>query len=168
MNSRIKDILIGMNSAYLTLEISKTDAERINALRGQELDVKIQPRRKRRSVDANALMWACLSEIAAELGTDKWSVYLQMLRRYGKFTYICVKPEAAEAVQKQWRESEIIGQVSINGKPATQMLCYYGSSSYNSKEFSVLLDGIISEMKEMGLETPASEEMRIALERWGK
>ena len=46
------------------------------------------------------------------------------------------------------------------------MLCYFGSSLMNTKEFSVLLDGIISEMKEMGLQTPASRDMQRALEEW--
>jgi hypothetical protein len=40
------------------------------------------------------------------------------------------------------------------------MLCYFGSSTYNSKEFSILLDGVISEMKEMGLDTPTDREFK--------
>ena len=40
------------------------------------------------------------------------------------------------------------------------MICYFGTSTYNSKELSVLLDGIISEMKEMGLETPSDRELQ--------
>jgi hypothetical protein len=91
-----------------------------------------------------------------------------MLKRYGKYTYICVKPAVVEAVKAQWRECEEIGRVNINGQEAVQMLCYFGSSTYNTKEFSVLLDGVISEMKEMGIEAPTSEDMRRALEQWGK
>jgi hypothetical protein len=30
----------------------------------------------------------------------------------------------------------------------------------------VLLDGVISEMKEMGLDTPTSEDMKRSLEQW--
>ena len=45
-----------------------------------------------------------------------------------------------------------------------QMLCFFGSSTYNTKEFSQLLDGVISEMKEMHLETPPDEEMKQLLE----
>lgn len=165
MKAKLYDIHLGVNSAYVTLEVPKTEAERIHSLRGKDLDAEIKEHKEKRSRDANALMWACLSEIAQAIQTDKWAVYLQMLRRYGKFTHICVKPEAVEAIKKQWRECETVGDITINGKPAVQLLCYYGSSNYNSKEFSVLLDGIISEMREMGLEPPPSEEMRAALER---
>ena len=134
----------------------------------EKLSIKVVKHRDRRSLDANALLWLCLGRIAEALRTDKWEVYLQMLKRYGKYTYICVKPNVVDAVKSQWRECEEIGRVDINGKEAVQMLCYFGSSTLNTKEFSVLLDGVISEMSEMGLEVPASEDMRRALEQWEK
>lgn len=129
---------------------------------------EISEHREKRSRNANALLWACLGDIAREIGADKWDVYLQMLKRYGIYTYICVKPKAVEAVKKQWRESEEIGKVMINGEEAVQMLCYYGSSTYNTKEFSALLTGVISEMQEMGLMTPSDHELEKALEQWEK
>lgn len=141
--------------------------ESLVALQGVEkLSIKAVKHREKRSLDANGLLWLCLGKIAEALRTDKWDVYLQMLKRYGKYTYICVKPNVVDAVKAQWRECEVIGDVNINGKEAVQMLCYFGSSTYNTKEFSTLLDGVISEMQEMGLQAPASEDMRRALEQW--
>ena len=84
-----------------------------------------------------------------------------MLKRYGTYTYICVKPKAVEAVKKQWREVEEIGKIDINGQESVQLLCYFGSSTMNGQEFSVLLDGVVSEMKEMGLPTPDRDFERI-------
>ncbi len=134
----------------------------------EKLSIKAVKHREKRSLDANALLWVCLGKIAESLRSDKWDVYLSMLKRYGKYTYICVKPNVVDAVKAQWRECEVIGNVNINGQEAVQMLCYFGSSTYDSKEFSVLLDGVISEMKEMGLEAPTSEDMKRALEQWEK
>lgn len=131
-----------------------------------KLSIKAVKFRQKRSLDANATLWLCLGRIANALRADKWDVYLQMLKRYGKYTYICVKPSVVEAVQKQWRECEVIGEIEIGGQKAVQMLCYFGSSTMNTKEFSILLDGVISEMKEMGLETPTTEDMRRSLEQW--
>lgn len=125
----------------------------------------ITEHKEKRSKDANALLWACLGELAEALRSDKWEVYLQMLKRYGKYTYICVKPHVVDAVKKQWRECEEIGHINIGGQDSVQMLCYFGSSTYDSKEFSVLLDGVISEMKEMGLDTPADKELERAIKR---
>ena len=136
----------------------------------QDKDLRLTAKiwRNKRSLDANGLLWVCLDKIASALNTDKWDVYLLMLKRYGKFTYILVKPNAVEYTKTIWRESEVIGEVDVNGTKSVQMLCYFGSSTYDTKEFSRLLDGVISEMKDMGLETPAQEEMDRMLAEWGK
>ena len=117
---------------------------------------------------ANRLMWDCLGDLSVALRTDKWSVYLLMLKRYGKYTYVCVKPNVVDAVKKQWRECEEIGEIDINGQKAVQLLCYFGSHTYNTKEFSTLLDGIISEMKEMDIPTPIDKELERAVAEWEK
>ena len=91
----------------------------------EKLSIKAVKHRERRSIDANGLLWLCLGRIAEALRTDKWEVYLQMLKRYGQYTYICVKPKMVESVKAQWRECEVVGNVDINGQEAVQMLCYY-------------------------------------------
>ncbi len=147
-------------------ESALPEIEKIQNL--EKLSIEAKQYRVKRSLDANALLWACLSEIAVALRTDKWDVYLTMLKRYGKYTYICVKPNIVDAVKAQWRECEEIGTININGQEAVQLLCYFGSSTYDTKEMSVLIDGVISEMKEMGLQTPESKEVRRAMEEYEK
>lgn len=121
----------------------------------------VSPHKEKRSLNANGLLWMCLGEMASALRADKWDVYLQMLKRYGTYTHVCVHPKAVEAVKKQWREVEEVGRGTVNGVESVQLLCYFGSSTMDSKEFSVLLDGVISEMKEMGLPTPDRDLERV-------
>ena len=164
---KLKDISKDWKSGKFNITFSMEytpDVNEIEKLRDTELTVKAVKYRKKRSLDANALLWLCLGKIAVALESDKWDIYLQMLKRYGKYTYICVKPNMVESVKAQWRECEVIGEVDINGTKAIQMLCYFGSSTLNTKEFSVLLEGVISEMKEMGIEAPTSGEMLRAME----
>ncbi len=144
---------------------SKSDALKwlIDAPDGQ---YEVKEYHPRRSKDANAMLWACLGELAEKLRADKWEIYLLMLRRYGRYTYICVRPSVVEAMKRQWRECEVVGEVEIGGEKAVQMLCYFGSSTYDTAEFSRLLDGVIGEMKEIGLAPPPDKETRAALERW--
>lgn len=171
IKGKLKEINLNWQTREVNITFSTVDKsvlESLESLRGSELDIEVKKHLERRSLDANALLWKCLGDIAAVLRTDKWDVYLQMLKRYGKYTYICVKPSVVDAVKSQWRESEVIGDIRINGSDAVQMLCYFGSSTYNTQEFSVLLDGVISEMKEMGLETPCSADMKRAIERLEK
>ena len=134
----------------------------------EKLSIKAVKHREKRSLDANGMLWHCIGKIAEALRTDKWEVYLTMLKRYGKYTHIVVKENAVDAMKAQWRECEVVGDLIVNGQKAVQMLCYFGSSTYNTQQFSRLLDGVISEMKEMNLEPPMPEEMRVALERWDK
>ena len=167
----LKGIVRDWNTNQFNITFSINENQVVNEvdnLKDCKLSIKAVKYRKKRSLDANALLWHCLGEIASSLQADKWDIYLQMLKRYGKYTYICVKPNMVDSVKAQWRESEVIGEVNINGTEAIQMLCYFGSSTYNTKDFSVLLDGVISEMKEMNLETPLSEDMKRALEEWDK
>ena len=88
----------------------------------------------------------------------------QMLKRYGQFTYIMVKPgvEAAKT-----GANEEIGEIEVNGTKAVQMLCYYGSSTYDTKEMSVLIDGVVSECQELGIETLPPAELQRIKEQWG-
>ena len=134
--------------------------------RDKDLNLEIKQHRNHRSKDANALLWECIGRLAMALRADKWDIYLLMLKRYGQYTYIVVPPNAVEMVARQWRECEVIGDININGRDGVQMLCYYGSSTYDTKQFSVLLDGVISEMKEIGLTAPTSEDMRRSIEEW--
>ena len=107
-----------------------------------------------------------MQEIAQAIDTDKWSVYLQMLKRYGKFSYVIVKETAVDAIKKQWRECEEVGTIDIHGEKAVQLLCYYGSSTYDTKEFSKLLTGVIDEMRQMGLTPPPDRQTQELLNQW--
>ena len=157
------------NKLLINLQVDDCPTEELQELtQCEKLSIEIKKYRKKRSLDANGMLWACIGEIASILRADKWDIYLQMLKRYGKYTYICVKPAVVEAVKAQWRECEEIGKVDINGTEAVQMLCYFGSSTLDSREFSVLLDGVISEMRELGIQPPPTEDMKRVLEQWQK
>ena len=116
--------------------------------KGKELSVEIKPFRKKRSLDANGMLWAILNQMAEVLKTSKDEVYLEMLNRYGVFTHVIVKADVVEKVKREWRTVRELGEVTVNGKTGIQLQCYFGSSTYDSKEFSVLLEGVISEAKE--------------------
>lgn len=150
----------------ITFAVDRLPAD-AEELKGYDLlDITAGKHRKKRSLNANALMWKCLGDIARAILSDKWTVYLEMLKRYGEYTYICIHPDAADMLKRQWRECEEVGRLTINGQEAVEMLCYYGSSTYDSKQFSRLLDGVISDMREMGLEPPTPEEFRRVIEEW--
>ena len=155
-------------SPIVSFEI-KGKLEDIAKYKDMDLDISFSKHRNRRSLDANACLWGCLAKIADKIGMDNWSVYLYMLERYGKYTHVVVKPEAVKDLQRQWRETKVVGDILVmddSGEPTPmkQVLCFYGSSTYDSKEFARLLDGVIEDMKDLGLEAPPSDEMRAIIE----
>lgn len=135
---------------------------------GKTLDVEIEQHREKRSLDANAYLWVLLSKIAEAIKSSKDEVYLQMLERYGQFTHIIVLPKAVEKIKKEWRTVRELGEVTVNGKKGVQLQCYYGSSTYNSKEFNTLLSGVVDEAKELDIETATPEEQARMISEWGR
>ncbi len=135
--------------------------------RGKSLEVDIRQHRQKRSLDANAYMWVLLSKMAEVLSTTKDELYLEMLARYGVFTHIVVKPEIVERVKAEWRTVRELGEVTVNGKTGVQLQCYFGSSTYDSKEMAALIDGVVSECKDLGIETMTPDELSLLKGAWG-
>lgn len=151
----------------ITFSVNERDAvEACSELQNILLQVKAVKYRKKRSVDANALLWKCLTEMAAKLNCDKWEVYLQELKHFGKCVPLTIQKDALEVFKQTWREIEIVGEFEAYGQKMVSLICYFGSHLYNTEEFSRLLNGVIQDMKDMGLQPPPSEDMRRSLEEW--
>jgi hypothetical protein len=146
--------------AVISFEVTADPAD-VERYKDKELDITIVRHSKKRGLAANAMLWACLGEIAAAARTDNWSAYLYMLERYGKYSTILIKAEALPDLRRVWRETRIVGEREDG---MVEVLCFYGSSTYTTEEFSRLLDGVVSDMKELGLTPPPSREMQAALD----
>jgi hypothetical protein len=158
----------------LTLEGSKQEAMAlVTSLRaildkGKKLSAEIKQYRQKRSLDANAYMWVVLSEMAAILHTTKDELYLIMLERYGVFTHVVVKPKYVEKVKEEWRTVRELGEVKIGEQTGVQLQCFFGSSTYDTKEMSRLIDGVVSEAKELGIDTATPAEIALLKQEWGR
>lgn len=136
--------------------------------RGKELSVEVKQFRKHRSLDSNGYMWVLLSKMADVLKTTKDEVYLQVLSQYGVFTHVIVKPNIVSRVVQEWRTVRELGEVMVGGVKGIQLQCFFGSSTYDSKEMSVLLEGVVSECKELDIQTITPRELEIMNQAWGR
>jgi hypothetical protein len=127
---------------------------------------EIKKHYEKRSLNANALFWKGCGEIAAAVGRDNWSIYLDLLRSYGEYTYIIVKPQAVEKFKQTYRLCEEVGEVEINGKKGVQLLCFYGQSTYDKKQMSRLIDGMMQEIKSLGIDFVPDDEISRAISEW--
>ena len=152
----------------VTFEINEDITASIDKIRDKMLNLTAKIHREKRSLDANAYAWVLMQKIAEAIHIDKWSVYLMMLERYSPvFTHIIVRPEAVERVMGEWRTVKVLGPIQVNGSSGIQLQCYFGSSTFDSKEMSSFIDGIVSECKEMGIETLPPDEIERMRREWG-
>ena len=152
----------------VTFEINEDITASIDKIRDKMLNLTAKIHREKRSLDANAYAWVLMQKIAEAIHTDKWSVYLMMLERYSPFfTHIIVRPEAVERVMGEWRTVKVLGPIQVNGSSRIQLQCYFGSSTFDSKEMASFIDGIVSECKEMGIETLPPDEIERMRREWG-
>lgn len=134
------------------------------------LSVEIKQHRKRRSLDANAYAWVLMSKMADVLRTSKEEIYLQMLKRYGQREkeLISVIAEGLETIKRATDNHCIeVGESELNGKVFKHLAILIGSSKYDSREMAILIDGIISECKELGINTITENEKAEMLSKWG-
>ena len=134
---------------------------------------EIRQQRPKRSLNANAYCWALIDKIAKVTNQPSDAVYETMLQRYSEaYTYLVVKPTAVEKVKATLKAGHIyayeVGSVEIRGKEGVQLQLYYGSSTFDSKQMARLIDGIVSEAKDLGIETATPAELARYKEEWGK
>lgn len=168
IKAKLLSLTGGLSESILCFSIKGKDAlSSLEKYKDREVYLEIKKPSKKRSLDSNAYFWVLCEKIAEEVGTDKDSVYLEMLERYGKFTHAIVRPEAVDAFRKNWKASRIIGDVIVNGDIGVQLQLYYGSSTYDQKEMCRLINGIVNECKDLGIETMTPDEIAAMNEGWG-
>lgn len=132
----------------------------------KEGEYQIERKRKKRSTDANALCWKLCTEIANVLRTDKDSIYIDMLKRYGQSDLVTmlsiVNPKS------YFKYFDECGKGYSKGKEYTHYKVYKGSSEYDTREMSILLDGIIDEAKSLDIEVISEREKSLLLQEWNK
>jgi hypothetical protein len=113
---------------------------------------------EKRSLSANAYAWVLINKIADALRKSKEEVYFQMLKDYGQSEFVSVKTNIN--VKGFFKYYEEWGRGFVDGKEFTHYKVFKGSSEYNSKEMAILIDGIIQEAQNLGIETitPAEKE----------
>ena len=112
---------------------------------------EIKPYRQKRSLNANAYAWVLINEMANRLRTSKDEVYQEMLKRYGQSRVISVLSEID--IGRFVKYYEEIGKGHVEGKEFTHYRCFIGSSEYDSREMAILIDGIVDEAQELGIDT---------------
>lgn len=167
---KIKVNEIGVLGDVISLKIPREHVEELHTISklGKPISVEIKQYRAKRSLDANALFWKAVSLIAEKTHVDNEKIYIELLRRYGVFTHIIVKQSAVQAFKATYRLCEELGEVTVNGQTGMQLCCWFGSSTYSTKQMARLIDGVLSELKELEIPFVPESDITRAKEEWGR
>ena len=146
--------------------ISDTEEiQKLEDMKEKQLVIQAEPLRGKRSLNANSYFWSLLDKMAKRIGSDKDTMYHLELSRYGVFTDMEVVPEALATLRRFFRHIERLHDGYEDGE-MVKVRCYYGSSHYNTKEMSDLIDGTIRDAKDLGIDTATEEEIRAMIAAW--
>lgn len=134
------------------------------------LDIKAEKHINKRSNTANGYMWALITEISKAIAADPIEVYRECIRRAGVVKiFDGIEPSKVDAAIRLLSEPKDRGtgdfvEVIEKGEKTT-IAVYFGSSKYNAREFSRLLDEVIDEAQELDIDViPTTEIERLKVQ----
>lgn len=175
LTGKIADVSIGFldGKPKLTLEINEKNdlcTGYDNLKDYEKLAIEIKPYRKRRSLNANAYLWVLCDRLAECVGCTKLDVYRQHILNVGIFKQAEISENAADTLIHAWSLHGIgwIAERVDGSKNDGYVLVnlYYGSSVYNTKQMARLLDSVIEDCKEQGIQTETPDRIADMLSQW--
>jgi hypothetical protein len=139
-------------------------------LREGEISLNAMKWRNRRSLDANAYMWTLVDKIAQKTRQKPVDVYRHAIKEIpGNSTLVCVQDKAKDVLQQQWQAKGLGWQTEelpskIEG--CTNIMLYFGSSVYDTQQMSLLIDNIVDDCKDMGIEVLTPYELEGMKNAW--
>lgn len=129
--------------------------------------------RKKRSLNANAYFWVLAGKLAAVMRVKtSEEIYRGYVREIGdNFEIVPLRDDAKSKWIANW-EAQGLGWICDDLGPCkhtegySNILCYYGSSTYDSKQMACLIDLVVYDCKDHGIETRTPEELERMKEEW--
>ena len=128
----------------------------------QKLEIKIY--KPKRGLKANSYYWELENELANVLRIDNETLHFLLLQKYGQVEMVSVLADIdVSGYFKYYVEA---GESVLNGKTFKHYKVFKGSSEMDSREMSILIDGLVEECKTQGIETRPDEEVKSMLKEW--
>lgn len=156
--------------SLLTIRTSEDLGAVFDDLHENEVEVTIKKYRKKRSLDANGLYWASLTQLARVLRVSNNRLHNMMIRQYGQPEYYGDKVAYIMLPDTEATEEKALEADTYHIKPTSKVkhgsdgvdyrayMLMRGSSTYNTEEFSRLLDGLLEACEDMGIHVMTGRE----------
>lgn len=172
MIGRLKDMTRSRNGREWVISFSTPEdfSAAFDALVDKEINVEIKQARKQRSLDANAYCWKLIDLIAEKTGLRKKDVYRHAIKEIGGVSdTICVMDKAVDRLREGWEKNGIGWQTDTMPSKVpgcTNVVLYYGSSVYDSKQMHDLTQSLIQDCEQLGIPTITDEQAQRMLGKW--
>lgn len=154
----------------LTLEMQGDICELFEELKDKELELTLKPQKKKRSLTANAYAWVLINALAEKMNVSPVEIYRAAIKNIGGVSEIvCCRKKAVEQFCRAWEAHGIGWQTEIIDSKfgeCSNIICYYGSSTYDCSQMAKLIDEIVTDCKEVGVETLPPQELKSLCEAW--
>lgn len=165
--------------AEIVLQVDASPQD-IEIMTGKDLSIELKQYREKRSLDANAYYWCLVGKLAEVIDRSNNWVHNDMLRKYGVIEVIDGKPiyivipdtdaageKADEASTYHLKPTSQVKEGN-DGRMYRTYMMLRGSSDYDTKEMSRLINGLVSECKETGIETMTPDQIGRMMELYEK
>ena len=134
-------------------------------------DYVLQKKRQKRSLDANAYAWVLIGKISDRVHIERDRVYQGAIRQIdGVSEIINIKNEAVDQFREAWSHNGVGYQTDILNRKSdgtTDLMVYFGSSTYNTKQMSKLINQLVMTAQDLGIETEDPNNIKSLLDQWG-
>ena len=143
----------------------------VRKMKPKAYDLTVKEHRKKRSLDANAYAWVLIGKLADAMRIPPTVVYNNAIQNIGgNYEVIPIREEAVDKFKEVWTKQGLgwpcvdMGPSKIQGY--RNLRAYYGSSTYDTRQMSILIDALIQDCKALDIETLSEEKLSAMMEGW--
>lgn len=172
MKARLHDLTLSRGGGYVLTITTQEDVRPLyDELYDVDVDVTVKKHREKRSLNANAYCWQLIGKLADKLfPLTKTEIYRQYVRQIGPYKDFELTEDEAKTFRVVWEnmgEGWPTEQVDFTPDGERVIIrAYYGSSQYNTRQMSRLIDLVVQDCKEQGIETLTPQQLDALKEGW--
>lgn len=173
MNGNLSEIHRTLDGKYVVSFVLTTDPRKeLEGLEDADLDITAKKHRNKRSLDANAYFHVLVNKIAEKTNESDAAVKKRLVQEYGTLArdeednVVGIKLPISVDVDKLIEYTRWFDRRTENGHVFNCYLVLKPTHEMNSKEMARVIDGTVSEAKELGIETLTPAELEAMMKHY--
>lgn len=175
MRAKLHDLSVARDGGWLlTIRTSENVGGLFDELHECDVDVTVKKYRKKRSLDANAYFWVLANRLAKKLRIDANGIYRSYVPDIGgSYEVVPVREDRIDVWEKVWCSGHIGRMIEDMGpcrniKGYHNIRSYISSSDYDTAQMSQLIELVVADCRENGIETMTPRDLDALVSRWGE